>query len=76
VTVASAAYDVLAHAGLADIDAECKQFALDARHPPKVDSRGVSSESVGGFLSTPVSDQVGHVELSRSRIAGSACGAS
>ena len=70
------AYDVLAHAGLADIDAELEQFAVDAGRAPKADSRGSSSESVGESLWTPLGARVGRDELSMSRTAGSPCGAS
>ena len=41
--------DVLAHAGLADIDAEFEQFAMDAARP-RADSRGSSSELVANLF--------------------------
>jgi hypothetical protein len=70
------AYDVLAHAGLTDVDAKFQQFAVDAGRAPKADSRGSSSESVGEPLSTPLGARVGRDELSMSRTDGSPCGAS
>jgi hypothetical protein len=57
------------------INAELEQFAVDAGRT-KVDSRGQSSESVGGLLLTLVDARGGHDELSRSRTAESPYGTS
>jgi hypothetical protein len=65
------AYEVLAHAGFADVDAQLEQFPMDARR-----SRGSSCESVAESLWTLVDARVGHDELSRSRTTESRCDAS
>src|SRR5260370_7715549 len=62
------AYQVLAHAGLADINAEFEQFTVGAGGP-RADSRGSSSESVAAFLSPPVRAPLRHDTLSRSNAA-------
>src|SRR5215831_21017695 len=53
------AYEILAHAGFADVDAQLEQFTGDARRTP-ADCRGSSCESVAESLWTPVDARVGH----------------
>jgi hypothetical protein len=71
----SPAYQVLAHAGLADLDAEFEQIRRECGARPKVDCRGSFYGSVLARLSGPPVGPAGRDELSTSRKAGIPCGA-
>jgi hypothetical protein len=70
------AYEVFAHAGLADIEAEFEQFAVDAGRAPKRILAAHLANQLANLFSTPADTRVGRDELSTSRTTGSPCGAS
>src|SRR6516162_6798937 len=70
------AHHVFAHTGLADVDAQLAEFAMDARSArPKADYRGSSAESVCGSPSALQGVRVARGGPSKSRTGGILCGA-